>query len=250
MLENKIISSMFSITLISICLLGAAAPVRGDLASEPAQPPISNPSSSPRTVTFTYDDAGRLVLADYGEDRSIFYSYDDMGNLQSRAVVAPVTQEVSPGGGTLTYTDPQGNDTLVTVPPGAVSVPIDLTLTPLSVASHPAPAMEGFAGHAFGLEVYLGGTAQPGFGFLQPVTITIHYSDADVESIDEDTLAPDYWDGSEWADAATTCAPVSAYDRDPAENWLAVPVCHLSEFALFGEKENEIYLPLVFRDGE
>lgn len=39
-----------------------------------------------RTVTYTYDDAGRLVGADYGKGQDISYSYDAAGNLLGREV--------------------------------------------------------------------------------------------------------------------------------------------------------------------
>ncbi|MBL7063649.1 MAG: hypothetical protein ISS49_05490 [Anaerolineae bacterium] len=306
MFEKKMMSRILFITLISVCLLAVAAPVRGDPTgdpmigqtglvreqspvisnqfpvihkqwtvdserSSPASPPVAarntqhatrnaqlpisnpqspilNPQSASRTVTYTYDDTGRLVLADYGDNRSIVFTYDDAGNLVSRAVVAPVTEEITPdAGGTLTYTDPQGNDTTVAVPPGAVSQPTNLTYTPFSAPGYPAPAMLSFAGHAFGLEAYLGGSAQQGFAFSKPVTITIHYSEADVVWLGEDALTLDFWDGGGWVDAATTCTPVSTYDRRPDGNWLAVPICHLSEFALFGEGKHYVYLPLVFK---
>jgi YD repeat-containing protein len=38
------------------------------------------------SVTYTYDDAGRLTLADYGDGKSISYTYDDNGNLLQREV--------------------------------------------------------------------------------------------------------------------------------------------------------------------
>ncbi len=42
-------------------------------------------------VTFTYDDAGRLIAADYGGDRQISYRYDANGNLTRRTeTVTPV----------------------------------------------------------------------------------------------------------------------------------------------------------------
>ncbi len=50
--------------------------------------------------------------------------------------------------------------------------------------------------------------------------------------------------GSEWEDAA--CGP---YDRNLAENWLSVPICHLSQFGVFGKTTaSKIYLPLVLRN--
>lgn len=38
------------------------------------------------TPSFTYDDAGRLLTADYGGGRRITYSYDNNGNLLGRIV--------------------------------------------------------------------------------------------------------------------------------------------------------------------
>jgi hypothetical protein len=35
------------------------------------------------------------------------------------------------------------------------------------------------------------------------------------------------------------------YDRHPNENWLAVPICHLTKLALFGQ--HRVYLPLVIK---
>ena len=38
------------------------------------------------TVNYSYDDAGRLIKADYGNGQSISYTYDKAGNLLSRQV--------------------------------------------------------------------------------------------------------------------------------------------------------------------
>jgi hypothetical protein len=81
-----------------------------------------------------------------------------------------------------------------------------------------------------------------GFTFEEPVTITIEYSDEDVEGLVEDELTLQYWDGSTWGDAA--CGD---YDRDREANVISVPICHLSDFALFGEKETVIYLPIILK---
>ena len=58
------------------------------------------------TVAYKYDDAGRLIRADYGNGASISYTYDNAGNLLSRVVSSaaatpasgpdkPVTQQRS-----------------------------------------------------------------------------------------------------------------------------------------------------------
>ena len=42
------------------------------------------------TINYTYDDAGRLIRADYGNGKEITYTYDNAGNLLRRSVaVAP-----------------------------------------------------------------------------------------------------------------------------------------------------------------
>ena len=152
-------------------------------------------------------------------------------------------------GGTLVYTDTQGNPTTVEAPGGAVSETVTLLYTPVPSPTQPISPNLRFAGHAFDLEAYEGGTLQPGFVFSKPVTITIYYSDDDVEGISESSLYLYYWTGSAWDDAANTCTPPSTYDRHPDENWLAVPICHLSQYGILGTSaHNVIYLPLVMRN--
>ena len=50
--------------------------------------PWSQPAAAdaPTTVTYTYDDAGRLVQVTYGPSTHLSYTYDDAGNLLSRLV--------------------------------------------------------------------------------------------------------------------------------------------------------------------
>jgi YD repeat-containing protein len=45
---------------------------------------IVNTASQSHTVTYAYDDAGRLVVADYGEGKGVTYTYDAAGNLLRR----------------------------------------------------------------------------------------------------------------------------------------------------------------------
>ena len=54
------------------------------------------------TITYTYDDAGRLIRVDYGGGVSIIYTYDPAGNLLERQVQGgtpePTIPTVSPQG--------------------------------------------------------------------------------------------------------------------------------------------------------
>jgi hypothetical protein len=150
-------------------------------------------------------------------------------------------------GGTLVITDTSSTVTEVAVPPGAVEETVTLGLSSLETVTTTANLV--FASQAFELDAYQNGTLQQDFAFVQPVTVTIEYTDADVAGIGEDSLTLLYWDGAsgQWVDAASTCTPPSAYDRHPETNWLAVPICHLSQFALFGNQQHSLFVPLVRR---
>jgi len=137
-----------------------------------------------------------------------------------------------------------GLTTTVEIPAGAVTEVTTLEYTALAEPAQPSRGEFAFAGHAFRLEAYQGGELRPGFVFAQPVTVTVHYADADVAGLDESLLVLEYWneDIEMWEDAAC-----GLYDRHPDENWLAVPICHLSRFALFGRRYI-VYLPLLLRN--
>lgn len=137
-------------------------------------------------------------------------------------------------GGQLTYTDTQTLTTTVEVPEGAVTETIILALLQLDESSHgPLPGMR-LGREPFDLAAYLGNTELEGYEFLKPLTVTIHYSEADIFGIDETGLGLYYWDGTTWQDAATTCSPPSTYVHDMVLNVLQVPICHLTEWNIQG----------------
>jgi hypothetical protein len=141
---------------------------------------------------------------------------------------------------TLVYPDPQGTETIIQVPIGAVSGEIILTYNPLDTDI--ISSSFSTAGHVFDLDAFEGGNYLPqGYQFNIPIIITLHYTDTDVMGLDENTLQLLFWEVStvSWIDAA--CGD---YDRHPEDNWLAVPICHLSQFALMGEIA-PIYLPII-----
>jgi PKD repeat protein/uncharacterized protein YjiK len=135
------------------------------------------------------------------------------------------------GGGGVLMTMVGGFTSTVEVPSNAVTTTTTLEFTALATTTQGSPAGAEFAGLAFDLDAYQDGALVPGFAFSVPVTITLDYGEGDVAGLDENSLVLETWDGSAWQDAA--CGP---YERNPGENWLSVPVCHLSRFALFGER--------------
>ena len=98
------------------------------------------------------------------------------------------------------------------------------------------------------LDAYQGGQLLPGFVFSRPVTITVQYSDSDVQGINEGSLRLYYWMGNVWEDVINTCTPPSTYTRDLNQNVLGVPICHLSRIGVRGPTLESIYLPLVLRN--
>lgn len=142
---------------------------------------------------------------------------------------------------TLLYTDSQGDLTQIQLPAGAVTASVELLYTPLTSASPPAGFV--FANHGFSLTAFRSNQLQSGFTFAQPVFVTIHYQDSDMIVMDEAKVRL-LWLNPQtqgWEEAAC-----GNYVRQPAQNQLTVPICHLSQFSLFGETK-QIFLPLVTR---
>ncbi|MCE7984073.1 MAG: hypothetical protein DYG89_23105 [Caldilinea sp. CFX5] len=142
---------------------------------------------------------------------------------------------------TLVYTDAQGDLTQINLPAGAVTGTIELLYTPIVPAAPPSGF--AFGNSAFSLTAYRDNLLQSGFTFLQPVLVTIAYRDADVAGMAEDELRLLWYNPQtqSWEEAAC-----GTYDHQPAQNRLTVPICHLSQFGLFGERQ-ALYLPVVRR---
>jgi len=157
----------------------------------------------------------------------------------------PVSTTVTPDApGSLAYVDTLGMLTELAIPTGAVTQDTSLVMTPTLSSGSGGFA---FARHGFEIEAYQGGIQVPGLAFETPMTVTIHYSDDDLNGIvAEDELILEWWSGSAWQDAAGTCDPASVYIRDLANNVLSVPICHLSLFGLFGPAY-QVHLPFVVR---
>lgn len=150
-------------------------------------------------------------------------------------------------GGTLVYTDANTNQFTIELPAGAVDVATELVLQPRAPLT--IPNGFDFIGQSFTLDAYVNGTLVDGFIFKQPVTVTVNYTEESIVGLDEDGLRLYFYEEAtqEWVDAATTCTPPSTYTRNLAENSFTVQICHLTEFAVFGQTLPKLYLPLVIR---
>jgi len=128
--------------------------------------------------------------------------------------------------------------TTVLVPPGASSQP--LTFTVGLTASQPISSAFGFVGQTFFIEAHAGDGGSV-VEFAHALTITIRYTDADVVGLDESTLTLNYWEvnAREWEPVPTIVYPDT--------NTLVARVEHLTTFAVIGQKQYWLYLPLVRR---
>ena len=144
-------------------------------------------------------------------------------------------------GGTLISHD---ENTEITIPPDAVSGEVTFLFDPQPTPSQATGSLD-FAGNSFELTAW--DAIGPVTAFAQPSVITISYDEESLGLIPEDSLILYYWDETQsaWLDAVTTCDG-GEYTRNLAEDWLSLPICHLSEFALLGE-EYTLYLPLITR---
>ncbi|MGB3905249.1 MAG: hypothetical protein WBB22_10020, partial [Anaerolineae bacterium] len=181
-----------------------------------------------RTHTPAHGSQQNDLWSEYGQEVLVY---------TTESIEETITPE---DGGTLVFTDTNALTTTVQIPAGGVTQTTTIVYTPVMTATVPSGFV--FAGRAFSLEAYRNGNPLPGFTFEEPVNVTIRYADDDVAGLDENTLVLYYWDDAdgEWADAA--CGP---YDRHPHENWLTVPVCHLTDFALLGNGGFLSYVPFV-----
>jgi hypothetical protein len=121
---------------------------------------------------------------------------------------------------------------------------VTFTYTPLPDAAYD-PGTLVFADTSFRLSAE-DSQGEPVTVFDPPLIVTIAYTDEEIAGITEDSLALYYWDTSTsaWVDAVTTC-PGGAYTRDLEGNTFSLPLCHLSEFGVFGTPRLLVFLPVV-----
>jgi hypothetical protein len=173
--------------------------------------------------------------------RDAVINYVDAMNVITPTIEGRLLFQVPVGtsGASLTFNQTNGLNANITIPAGAVTQTVTLVYDP---QPNPAssPTRMRFAGLAFDLDAFIN-TNQINLTFAVPVTLTLRYREDDLLGMEEDTLKLFYWTGSTWADAAC-----GAYDRHLNENWLAVPICHLSEFASFGQMYLQ-FMPLIFK---
>jgi hypothetical protein len=130
----------------------------------------------------------------------------------------------------------------LTVPPGAVTDTTRFHLGPMgpggTLSTFP-PGSLLFANRAFEMEAWRFG--EPVGQFNRPLTITVNYTDTDVQGFKLETLRLWTREGPQgpWAMLG---APVHV-----TSGTLVFTTTHFSQFAVFGEAAHQVYLPIVTR---
>jgi YD repeat-containing protein len=140
---------LMGVILLSTAFLFRDGPCGADVSQgaedqgSTSVPQLPSTSAQTRTITYTYDNAGRLVGADYGEGQGITYTYDAAGNLLQREVYGVATTTPTPTSTPTPTTTPTSTPTWTpthtpTVTPTTTPTPT-LTPTPTATAT-PTPS--------------------------------------------------------------------------------------------------------------
>jgi len=199
--------------------------------------------------------AGSMAI-DRGVDAGITTDIDgeprdatpDLGADEYRSASGESRTIVDPDlGGLLIFTDTRGLTTTVQFPPGAVTDTTEIVYTAVPSPTEPVSPGLRSAGQAFDLDAYRNGERLFSFTFSNTVTVTIHYADADVAGIFEDTLKLYRWVTTGWQVVGTRLGEGQTLDMD--NNVLTAWLRGLTRFRNMGVSRYDIYLPLVIRNG-
>lgn len=137
---------------------------------------------------------------------------------------------VTTDGGTITFPDADSGDgeTSIVIPPGALNESTTITITRLDPSDDSVPGSDG---SVFGLPVAVYKFGPEGLVFNKPVTIQLHYPDADNDGkvdgteIQEANLEIKLWDGVEWISMGGTV--------DTDLNVVSAQMMHFSIYAVY-----------------
>jgi peptide/nickel transport system substrate-binding protein len=156
-------------------------------------------------------------------------------NIEEFGYVVETTSIPTSSGGTL---DSPIDQTAYTFPSGTFTSTVAVSHAPVSFLQTPDTGTWVPIHHTFDVSAVFedGQPAQP----TQPYTLTIQYTDGEKGTVNEDSLALYYWDGTEWV-----LEPTSSVNS--ATNTLTATPDHFSLFAILGQT-HRMYLPMVRRE--
>lgn len=230
-------------------------PVTGLVAENDGPTDLGNPTTlmasvetgSPVTYTWTLGDGstagGQVVTHAYptaGAYTAIVTATSDYRQATAETVAVVRETVTITAAGVLTTSD--GVASLAAAP--GLTETLSMTYTPQVSPTYATGDFEVAGGITFHLDVRDGEgnvVSEPS----KPLTLTIQYDEAALPIyLHEEDLEVRRYDGDVGAWVALTTV-----SRDLVNDRLSVLLDHFSEFALLGEKEYRLYLPLVVRGG-
>jgi hypothetical protein len=193
---------------------------------------VSNPAA-PSEVGF-YDTPGYAYGVAVTEDYA-FVADEAAGLIILRLLRDRVSVTIPVDGGSLTSTN---GDAQFVFPAGAITATVNLTYRHMWT-DQDTGALAGI-GRTFDLSAVYSDTGQVAqLASGQSFTATLHYTDTELGSAIEGTLALYAWDSSQWVREPTSVLDASA-------NTLSAMPNHLGMFAALGET-HRLFLPVAMR---
>lgn len=184
------------------------------------------------------------VFKDFdGQPRPVGPGFD-IGADEAQVIWGPVGPTA---GYTLVYTNAQGTTTWLQLPSNAVTGTGTVVFSVVETSTVPAPlANYAFAGDTFELEVLMNITSTVPLSLTQGVTLTIHYSDADLGALDEHFLALYRAVNMGWEKVGVRSGEWQTLDT--LNNVLMAHLLSLSRWGEMGVINTyNVYLPIVLR---
>ena len=156
-------------------------------------------------------------------------NFTTTGCTNSATVSSQTGSNIVTAGGSLSMIN-GGSGAALTVPASAATNAFTLQIKKIDkdtvIAATSVPSGTSTVGdHTYDIRAISGSTLVT--SFLQPITITVEYTDAQVSDYEESTLWIYRWDGSSW-NALSSCTV------DTSANTVTCTTTHFSTFGLFG----------------
>lgn len=153
----------------------------------------------------------------------------------------------------------QGPTTTIVIPSQAVTESIALAYTSLISPSLATPTKWHFVNRAFRLNVYQSGVLITEFDFIQPLTVTLVYSDEALATANaalegapllEENMRLYQRHNDVWRLAGATCGLTTNTQVDVVANLVSTQICQSGEFTLFAVNFESLYLPYSLQISE
>jgi len=179
---------------------------------------------------------GLSIAVDGLGGRHVAWSSLNDGDIWSTSIAGshPVTSIITESGGSVYAFS---GDTYVKFPSQSVEEDVFVTHTPQKST---APGnMVGLTFFDFSAEKVSDNT--PVTSFSEPYTMTVYYTDAEVSGVKESTIGLYWWQNNTWEKVSTSAV-------DTANKQVSASLDHMTQFAVLGEIEYFLNLPLIISE--